>query len=188
MSIKKLVLATVLGGLVAFLWGAISWMVLPWHHKILQAFTNEDAVAAVIRSNTPQAGVYLLPNVQEGASEQERASREKAAMDRMRQGPVVLAAVQVAGRDPSSPTLYLGGLLINLVGAFFVSWLVLSLSGSSYGARVKTVMLAALIAGALGHLPNWHWWGFSTGYTLMAILDLFIAWSLAGLVISRIAK
>ncbi len=106
----------------------------------------------------------------------------------MRQGPVILAAVRVAGSDPSSPTLYLGGLLINLVGAFFVSWLVLSLPGSSYGGRVKTVMLAALIAGALGYLPNWYWWGFSTGYTLIAILDLFIAWSLAGLVIARIAR
>ncbi len=186
MSVKKLVLATILGGLVAFLWGAISWMVLPWHHKILQTFTNEDAVVAAIRSNAPQPGVYLLPNAPHGQGDQ--PGSEKAAMDRMRHGPVIFAAIQLGGRDPSSPTLYLGGLLIDLLGAFFASWLVLSLPGSNYGARVKTVMLAALFAGVLGYLPNWHWWGFSTGYTLLTIVDLFIAWLLAGFVIARIAK
>ena len=188
MSFKKLVLATILGGVVAFVWGAISWIALPWHHKMLHTFTNEDAVVAAIRSNAPRPGVYFLPNLTETASEQERAAREKAVHDRMRQGPVVFAAVQLMGRDPSSPFLYLGGLLIEFVGAFFASWLVLSLASPNYGTRVKTVMLAALFAGAVGYLPNWHWWGFSTGYTLLTIMDRFIAWLLAGLVIARIAK
>jgi len=60
--VKKLLLGTVLGGLIVFAWGAISWMVLPWHAATLQAFTNEAAVSKVIQANAPQPGVYFLPN------------------------------------------------------------------------------------------------------------------------------
>ena len=35
-----LVKGTVLGGLALFLWGAVSWMVLPWHQATLLPFAN----------------------------------------------------------------------------------------------------------------------------------------------------
>jgi hypothetical protein len=57
---KKLLLSSLLGGLIAFIWYALSWTHLHLHPT--QKFTNESAVAEVLKANAaPEAGVYVLP-------------------------------------------------------------------------------------------------------------------------------
>ncbi len=51
--LKRLLAGTVLGGLVMFAWGAVSWMLLPWHQPALQSFANEEVVAAGARRRAP---------------------------------------------------------------------------------------------------------------------------------------
>ena len=53
---KRLFWGTVLGGLVVFGWGAISWMVLPWHASTLRAF-NVDLVVGWFLAGLVIAGV-----------------------------------------------------------------------------------------------------------------------------------
>ena len=59
---KQLVLGSVLGAIVLFVWSAIAWMLIPWPGEPLRTFTNEDAVAQAIKANAPRSGNYLLPN------------------------------------------------------------------------------------------------------------------------------
>jgi len=59
---KQMILGTVLGGIVLFVWGAIAWMFIPWPGQPLRAFKNEDAVTQAIVANATQSGNYLLPN------------------------------------------------------------------------------------------------------------------------------
>ena len=180
--LKRLLLGTVLGGLVVYLWGSISWMVLPWHRGTFQVFTNEEVVSTVLQLAAPASGVYLLPKMGASAREQQHAH------ELMKQGPVMLAAVRTHGADPADPMFYVKGLGLELFGALLMTWLLLGLPGLSYGARVRTVTVAALIAGVLTRLQDWHWWGFSMSYTVVAILDLVIGWFLAGLVIAKVAR
>ena len=43
------------------------------------------------------------------------------------------------------------------------------------------------IFGAVGFaVPNWNWWGFSTDYTVIAILSCMINWAIGGAVIIKI--
>ncbi len=172
--VKKLVLGSVVGGLIVFGWGAVSWMMLPWHAAALHAFTNEAAVGTAIRANAPKPGVYFMPSHHGGGG-------TKPA-----KGPSMFAVIRLTSVDPADSAYYLRGLLTEVVGAGFMSLLLLSLPGLGYGARVRTVVLVALVAGALTRLPDWNWWGFSTGFTLLAFLDLAIGWFLAGLVIATL--
>jgi hypothetical protein len=176
--IKKLVLGTVLGGLTIFVWGALSWMVLPFNERMLLKFTDEEAMTAAIQANAPRSGIYHLPSHEPGED-------EAAMNERMKLGPTLFAAVRLAGVDPASPALYLKGLAIEMAGAFLMSALVLTLPGLGYWARVRAVTIVALIAGVIAHLPEWHWWGFSTQFTLTTIFNLVAAWFLTGLVIAR---
>ncbi|MDQ2994245.1 MAG: hypothetical protein M3R00_04770, partial [Pseudomonadota bacterium] len=61
--IKRIFMAAVLGGLIAFIWGNISWVVLDWHLKAMHQFKDESAVAAVLKNNAPESGVYMLPQM-----------------------------------------------------------------------------------------------------------------------------
>lgn len=186
--VKKLLLGTILGGLIVFAWGAISWMVLPWHAATLQAFTNEAVVSKVIQANAPQPGVYFLPNPRRQTTAAESTASAKAAKARMAESPMVFGTIRLVGVSPDSPAYYLQGLLVDMIGAFFMSRLLLTLPGLEYGARLRTITFVALTAGVLTYLPDWHWWGFSTAYTAIKVLDLVIGWFLTGLVMAGVAR
>ena len=59
---KALIKGGLLGGLAMFIWGTISWTVLPWRRTSFRTFTDENAVAQVLVANAPRRGVYVLPN------------------------------------------------------------------------------------------------------------------------------
>jgi hypothetical protein len=53
MFTKKMVLASLLGGLTMFVWGALSHTVIPFSEDSLLGFTNEDAIVQGIMAGAP---------------------------------------------------------------------------------------------------------------------------------------
>ena len=103
---KQLVLGSVLGAIVLFVWSAIAWMLIPWPGEPLRMFTNEDAVAQAIKANAPRSGNYLLPNEPKrtaGMTNEQYQKMEQEAADRMSRGPVIFAAVRL------EPIIFVGG-------------------------------------------------------------------------------
>lgn len=163
--IKRLLIGTLLGGVITFGWGAFSWMALPWHKATLHSFTNEHWVASAIRDNAPQSGVYV-----------------------MHQEPATFAAVRRVPVDPTSGWFFIRGFLLELGGAFLLTLLLLTLPELDYRRRVWVAFAVALTGAVTTHLPNWNWWGFSAGFTWVAVVDQVIAWSLAGLAIAAVTR
>ena len=58
---KQLLLATILGAIVLFVWSAIAFTFIPWPGDPLRAFTNEDAVEAAIVANAPHRETTFCP-------------------------------------------------------------------------------------------------------------------------------
>lgn len=54
--------------------------------------------------------------------------------------------------------------------------------------KVLFIALVGLIIGFVSHAPYWNWFGFSTPYVIVIILDTVIGWTLAGLVIARFSE
>ena len=179
---KKLLWGAVFGGLVVFAWGALSWMVLPWHANTLHAFTQEAAVVSALKEAAPVSGVYLLPSWRPTARTVE--SRRVLA----KRGPLLLAVVNLEGADPSNPMYYLRGLLIQVLGAGCLTALLLSLRGLTYWGRVRTAMWVGLTAGVLCRLSDWGWWSFSTPFMLVSIMDLGVSWFFGGLAIAAVLQ
>ena len=174
---KKIVLGTVLGGLAAFLWSSVSWELVGWHEKTMVNFRNEDEVAAVISSHAPRDGTYLLPGHQ---------PTEAAVMEKMKKGPIVVAAVRRGGFGSFSQAM-IAQVLSLMAAAFLLTWLFLQTRGLSYARRVAFLAVAGLAASVIVDLPNWNWWGFSGAYTVVNLADTTITWLLAGLVIAKVA-
>ncbi len=187
--LKSLVLGTILGGLVAFVWSSISWEVLSWHEKPILSFQSDEEVSAVIRTHTVKSGVYLLPGgpSMDGMSSEQKKAAQATLMEKMQKGPVMFAAVRREGFGS-----YTKGLVIQLLSlmaaAFLLTWLALQTSGLSYAKRVLFLGIVGLGAGVITELPNWNWWGFSGSYTLVMIADATLTWLFAGLVIAKVAK
>ena len=75
-----------------------------------------------------------------------------------------------------------------MTAAFLLTWLLLQTTGLSYAKRVVFLGVAGLAAGVIVEIPNWNWWGFSTAYTAVNIIDFTLMWTIAGLVIARVAR
>lgn len=175
---KGLIKGSIFGGIIVFVWMMISWMVLPWHCWYVNSFKDGAAVSAVISEQTTVDGVYVFPGHCEGEKN----------MDAMKKGPVIFASVQKFGFDVASPKPYVLSFLIQLVGAFLVTLIVMRSSLSHFWGRVGLAGLLGLTVGVLGIFPAWNWWGFSLGYVLVETCDMIIAWTLAGLAIAAVTK
>ena len=68
------------GGAILWVWGAVSWMLLPWHHATFRAFADEGAVERTILVAAPESGVYGLPAPPTYSKTMDKAAR--AAADR----------------------------------------------------------------------------------------------------------
>lgn len=186
---KSLILGGLSGGLVLFVWGSISWMVLPWHAITLEKFTDEIAVAQVLTANAHQPGVYILPNAHKQdptLPEPLRKAAEEDAMNRARLGPFMFASIAPHGWG-SMGTAMLIGLCTQIVAAFLATWLLLNTKGLNYLARVRFLVMLALAVAVLAHVPYWNWWSFSASFTLVMFADTLIGWVLAGFVIAKLS-
>jgi len=182
---KKLILGALLGGIVLFAWGTISWMLIPWHEPYLQAFKDEAAVAEVLKTNAPNAGLYMMPGDHDAATTDK--NWEEGAR-RMADGPFVFGVVRTTRQEWNLGRLLLGSFLIQTIGAFIITALLLTTRIPRYFGRVLFVATLGGLIGVLGHLPAYNWWEFPAGWTLINIMDLAIGWTLGGLVLAAITK
>ncbi len=180
-----LIKCAVLGGIIIFIWGLLSWMVLPWHARSFNKFCNECKVAEVIRKNAPCSGMYILPNTY-GYDCCTPPCDIEESRNLMDCGPVMFASIQLCGVNRCSVMPFLTSLFTYIIGAAIVAWMLL-LSRLSYWNAVIFVTLFGVAAALLGVMPAWIWWGFSGCYTLTIFFDLIIGWFLAGLLIARIS-
>jgi hypothetical protein len=174
---------------VAFLWSTVSWEILGWHEKTMVTFQNDDEVSAVIASHAAKDGTYILPGSPstEGLTAEQKKQTQAALMEKMRKGPIMVAAVRRGGFGSFSQAMIIQVLSL-MAGAFLLTWLLLQTKGLSYARAVLFLAVVGLSASVIVDLPNWNWWGFSGAYTAVNLADSTITWLLAGLVIARVAR
>jgi hypothetical protein len=187
--LRSLVLGTVLGGLVAFLWSSLSWEVIGWHEKTMVGFQNQDEVSATVASHVTEDGTYILPAMPstQGMSSEQKKKAVAELTEKMQRGPIMVAAVRRGGFGSFSRALIIQ-LLSLMAAAFLLTWMLLQASGLSYLRRVLFLAVSGLAASVIVDLPNWNWWGFSGVYTAVSLADTTMTWMLAGLVIAKVAK
>jgi hypothetical protein len=169
---KKTVLLSLVAGLVLFVWGFISWALLPWHMLVANKFTNEAAVSQVLKENSPRAGVYYLPY-----SEKDHGPNQVGAF----------ANVLPQGAEMNMGKQMAVGLITQIVSAFLVLCLLGMTGGLSCWGKVGFISLTGLTIGFVSHAPYWNWFGFPAPYIGVTIVDTLIGWTLAGLAVAKFA-
>ncbi|MGQ0657799.1 MAG: hypothetical protein ACT4NU_06850 [Chromatiales bacterium] len=183
----KMLLAAILGGAVVFVWGWVSWMVLPWHAPTLKVFASEEQVTQTLTDNAPTSGVYVLPNpehIQSNTLPEVAQQAKEAASERLRKGPFAFVAFTREGMDPRMTVQLAGALALDVAVAFLIVLLLRTTDGLGYVSRALFVTVIGFIVALAGNGPYWIWWRFATDYTLVSCADAVIGWFLAGLMIA----
>jgi len=188
----KKIIAAVLGGVVAFVWGMISWMALPFHNQTLGGFQSEPVVAAALKAAAPKSGVYVLPWCEahdKGLSKEEKKVAFERTQKEMREGPFAFLVVHPNGVNPSMGGSMVLGFLKEVMAALIIVFLLGGCAKNfSYWQKVFFITMLPVIGAILTAGPNLIWWHFPVGFVALNLLDLVIAWFLAGLVMAKIAK
>ncbi len=187
---KKLIWGSIISGLIVFGWNAISWMVLPWHAPLFNQLQNDSAVQGLLKENAAKGGIYLSPYSFETKSTVLTEVEGTQNSSTPKQNPNTPFAFIVFSPNGlgSMNFLMARAILLNIIGAFFVTLLLLQSEVSTYLGRVGFTVIFGLSAGVISYLPQWNWWGFPIQYSVMSIIDLIIGWFFASLVLAKISE
>ncbi len=160
----------VAGGLVVFLWSTLSWTVLPFHGRTVGHLPDAAPIVSALEASVKGSGVYILANDPKG---------QTAPTD-----PFLFVSYHQDGWGSLGRALALG-LLVQMTGAFFWTWILGKIPGLTAKDMALYGFFFGLCVGVLGALPNWVWWKFPFGFTVLYLVDAALSWTAASVVIGR---
>lgn len=182
---KKILIAGILGAVVAFVWSSFAHMALPTGDMGIRSLPNEDAVVAAMKQSIPERGFYYFPGMD--VSHKLTPEEEKAWTAKYAAGPIGILVYNPAGDTPMSPRMLVIELLSDVLAGLVLAW-VLSLSAFSVGRGAVTVGLLGLFAWLSLSVSMWNWFGFPEAYLLTEAIDQVVGWGLAGLVMALVLR
>lgn len=180
----RLLIASILAGIVMFAWGAVSHMVLGLGSSDMKAIPNEAEVTAMLKSKLSEPGFYFLP----GADMKQLTEEEMAAFTaKHKEGPNAVLIYQPTGDDVMSPKQLGTEFASNVVGAFFAG-LLLTLAAVGFSRGVIITTLLGLISWLSINVSYWNWYRFTTGFTRDELIEQVVGWFLSGIVLAFILR
>ncbi len=181
----RIIIAGIVAGIIVFVWGAVTHIVLPLGEIGLntEATPSEAAVLEALKG-LPESGIYMMPGLDASITDED--AQMKAQQDAWTAGPAAVVVLQKDG----GPTMgvALGQQFLASVLAGCVAAMVLAGCSCGYFCRVLIVALMGLFAWFNTDASLWIWYGFSNDYTLMTGMNLVAGWLIAGIVIAAIVK
>ena len=182
---KKILLATFLGALTAYLWSVISYTVLPWHNLDFASFRDDTKIRQELVAQSPKDGIYTIPNMPVDMND--TAANEKWMQDSA-SGPFAYMWVIKNGLSFGMGTSLVIQFITQLAVVLIAIWLLLQSSISGYIQRSIFIALIVLAGSLLSFTPQWSWYGFPIVSTIVNIVDNTFSYFLAGLVIARFIR
>ncbi|MFO1435964.1 MAG: hypothetical protein U1F34_06305 [Gammaproteobacteria bacterium] len=190
----KSLLAAVLGGILVFVWNAVSWMVLNWHDPTIKSFTTPDQVTQVLVQSAPTSGIYVLnypaqTHAQDASGQplQEQADASAALADNAEGTPFAFVAFAREGFSRTQMTRqYAYSLAVNIVAALLIVLLVRAADELNYVQRFLFIATVGIVIALAGRVPYWIWWQFPLDYMLVDCADVVIGWAIAALVMAAL--
>jgi hypothetical protein len=182
---KRILIGGIVGGIVVFVWGAISHLVLPTGKMGIKQIPNEEAILATLKSSIQEPGFYFFPGIdmdREPTPEEESAWNAKYLA-----GPVGILVYHPTGSAPLSPRQLLTELASCTVAALLAAILISHLT-VGLARRALLVTLMGLFAWLSISVSYWNWYGFPTAFVFAEAIDQIGGWLFGGLAMAAIVK
>jgi hypothetical protein len=182
MNWNRILIASLLAAIVAFVWGFLSWALLPWHRPM--KFKDSAAVAQAIKANAPDHGIYMIPDWGDDMSDEAARKMEED----LKNAPFVWAMVHPAPTDSGMVRPMIFGFLRAFVAAVILCILLSYSSRESFACRVRFCVLTYLLVSINGDGPFWIWFHGPLQNFLIMTADHLIEGLLVGLVLAKFIR
>jgi hypothetical protein len=186
MVIHRIVKCGLIGGFILFIWGAVSWTILPWQKSQMHRFSDEGDIRSAIKDNAHESGLYVMPNLQ---SYPRNSSDQADAKAKMEAGPFIVAAVSLDGRSSGTFGKMVGSLIVKIIAAGIATWLLIrSQYPHEYLKSVKYFTCIGFLIAISSMLPFVIWFGVPGGFAVGTMIEIVFGWFFAGLSIARMVE
>jgi hypothetical protein len=182
----RILLAGVLGGLVAFIWSAVVHMT-PFTAALGLSMFNEkeDAVMAELRSHDLSPGLYFFPGMD--MSKRMTKEQEAAWTAKFKAGPSGLLLLQPKGGEPMEARQLLTEFISTALCAIIAATILATTVGS-VTCRAIVVAMMGLFGWLAISASQWTWYHYPFSFIALDLLDQSVGWLLAGFVIAKLVK
>jgi hypothetical protein len=180
----KILLATIAGGVIAFVWSAIVHMNFGDLGLSVMG-EKEGAVLTVLKSSLDKPGLYFYPGMD--MSKKMSKEEEEAWNVKYKAGPVGLLLYHPTGNEPMPPKK----LIVEFVATAICAWiaaLILSRTVGAWLCRATMVAMMGVFTWLAISVSQWNWFEFPFSFILIEAIDQAVGWFLAGLAIAKIVK
>jgi hypothetical protein len=175
----------IVAGIVVFVWGAISHMVLPTGKMGIKQIPNEEAVVSAMKASIQEPGFYFFPGMD---MTREPTPEEQSAWNaKYMAGPNGVLVYHPTGSAPLSPKQLLTELASNIAAALLAAFVV-SHVAAGFGRRAIIVTLMGLFAWFSISISWWNWYGFPFSTIFTEAIDQIGGWLFGGLTLAAIVK
>ena len=192
---KCILIGGVLGGIALFCWGALSHMVLQLGEAGIQSLPTEEAALPAFRSVVKEPGLYFFPGIDMKAvskmPKDQAEAATKAWTDKWKAGPRGLLIIhpEATTAEPMTAGTLGRQFGTDAFACLLVAYLMSQLSTrSKYSCRVGVAATVGFLTAWVICVPYWNWYGFPGTFTLAAIADRTIGFTVAGLVMAAIVN
>jgi len=171
---KKLAIASLIGGLIIFFWQTLSWTVLHLHRASEEYTQRQDSIMAFLNTQFSENGTYLLPGYPEGTSYEEM---QKTMPER--EGKPWAQIEYHKDLKVNMGMNIIRGLLVDIVTVALLCWVLMKMTGSGF----TKIFLACLITGIIVFLNSPYtvniW--FPKADINAHFTDAVVSWGLCGI-------
>lgn len=183
---KRVIFGAVAAGIVVFLWGAVSHMLLPIGNMGLKMLPDEQILSSELQAKISEPGVYIIPGFDPEAELSPEAEAEWQA--RYEEGPNAFLVYQPKGRTVLSPVNFLWEILSSIFGAFLAAFIVYKSGAQRFWCRFGVVSFMGAFAWLTISIPYWNWYRFPWDFTFAQGIDEIVGWCFGALVIAWLVK
>jgi hypothetical protein len=186
-----MLIAIVVGTVLAFGWGAVSWTTGIYDFAI-KPLPGGDGLAATFESASAADGAYIYPAPPATAvvTGQQSTIATNSYREEHRKGPLMLVLLRRQGVDPMSPTVLVRGFMIEFFGTGLLAAIIAV--ACKFGARLQDRLALGIVVPAFAMLSShavvWNFFHLPDSFSMVLFIDGMIAWTLAGLACALIIK
>lgn len=171
---KKLIIGSLVGGIIIFFWQFLSWTVLNLHGNAHQYTPKQDAILQALSTQLDKDGGYIMPSLPPGST----SEQHEALMESAKGKPWAVVTYHQAQTANMGMNM-LRGLIVDILMVAFLCTIISRMNALNFTA----ILISSLFVGMIVFLNvpyTYHIW-FQTFDLLAYFIDMLVGWGLCGI-------